>query len=273
MTPRRPDGQIDRGPDQSTRAAADLNQVQGLMGRQAAEGLCDLPSMLANQIVQVEGEGNAGRTAPVHQHLVKIREDPRMRNLAMRIAGDHDLAGDALQRAYFAVAQRKNLDEIENLWAYFRRVLIHEMYRERHQLGAALVDDFERVAEARQAVMGCGAASPPRVEAVVCLSLQAQSWLERLAEHRGALLAQVPARSADPVRYRAVIYSAAEQVLRDGINAEPSEADANPALQAAYPKYFDQPGASADTCYQRFCRARTDVRKLLQGVVRRDELS
>jgi DNA-directed RNA polymerase specialized sigma24 family protein len=206
------------------------------------------------------------------QQLVKIREDPRMRSLAVRIARDHDLADDALQRAYYAVVRRKKFDQIENLWAYFRRVLINEVHRERHQLGAALVDDFERVAEARQDATGYGPASPPCVEAAVCLSLQAQSWLKRFADRRDVLLAAVPARSDDPVYYRALIYSAAEQVLRDGIHGEPSEADGSHALRAAYPEYFDQLGASPATCYQRFCRARTDVRDLLKAVVSRDEL-
>ncbi len=208
-----------------------------------------------------------------HQQLVEIREDPRMRSLAIWYAGHPDLADDALQSAYYAVARLKNLDEIENLRAYFRKVLIREAYRERRQLGAALVDDFVRVAEARQDARGGEPASPPCVEAAVCMSLQAGSWLGRLANHRDVLLAAVPARSDDPSRYRAVIYRTAEQVLRDGINGEPSKADANAALRAAYPEYFDQPGASPGTCHQRFCRARADVRMLLKSVVSRDELS
>ncbi len=70
-----------------------------------------------------------------------------------------------------------------------------------------------------------------------------------------------------------MIYAAAEQVLRDAINEEPSEADTNDAFRAAYPEYFDQPGASANLSHQRFRRAREDVKALLQAVVSRDELS
>jgi hypothetical protein len=90
---------------------------------------------------------------------------------------------------------------------------------------------------------------------------------------RDRLRAEVPARSDDPVRYRAVVCDAAGQVLRDGINGESSEADTNPALRAAYPEYFDQPDASPNTLHQRFGRARTDVRSLLQAVMSRDELT
>jgi DNA-directed RNA polymerase specialized sigma24 family protein len=230
-------------------------------------------SYAASRSYHLPSIDTADSLTAAHQQLVTIREDPRMRSLAIWHAGHPDLADDALQSAYYAVARLKNLDEIENLRAYFRKVLIREVYRERGQLGATLVDNFVRMAEARQDAVGCDRASPPCVEAAVCLSLQAKSWLQRLADRRDILLAEVPARSDDPVRYRGVIFGAAEQVLRDGINAEPSEADANPALRVAYPEYFDQPDASRDTCNQRFCRARTDVRQLLQAVVSRDELS
>jgi hypothetical protein len=80
-------------------------------------------------------------------------------------------------------------------------------------------------------------------------------------------MAAVPARSDDPARYHTVIYAAAEQILRDGINGDASEADTNDALRVSYPEYFDQPGASRSACHQRFSRARTDVRELLRAIV------
>ena len=95
-----------------------------------------------------------------------------------------------------------------------------------------------------------------------------ESWLDRLHAQRACLKAAVPARSDDPVLYRALIYTSAEGVLRDGINAEPSDADSNDAFRAAYPEYFAQPGASANLLHQRFRRAREDVKALLQAVVR-----
>lgn len=208
-----------------------------------------------------------GLTA-VRQELVEIRQDPRIKRLALRYAGHPDLADDALQSAFYAVARLKNLAQIENLRAYFCRVLIREVHQARGQLGAAPVEDFACVAETRQDRM-----SPPSIEDAVCASLQARSWLERLVIERDALMAAVPARSDDPGRYRAVIFDSAEQVLRDGINGEFSEGGTNPAFRMAYPEYFDQPDASPNTSHQRFRRARVDLRALLQVVVSQDEIS
>ena len=211
--------------------------------------------------------------ADAHQQLAAIREDPRIKGFALQRAGHPDLADDALQSAYYAMARLENLEQIENLRAYFCKVLIRAMHRERGQLGAALVDDFARVAESRQGAVGCDPASSPCVETAVCTSLQAKSWLERIADNRDCLLATIPARFDDPHRYRGVIYAAADQVLRDSINAEPSDADTNEAFRAAYPEYFDQSAASPNTLHQRFRRARKDVKALLQAVIRRDELT
>jgi hypothetical protein len=211
--------------------------------------------------------------AAARQQLAEIREDPRIKGLALRHAGHPALAGDALQSAYYAVARLENLDQIKNLRAYFCKVLIREVHRERSQLGAALIDDFARVMETHQDDVGCHPTAPPSVDDAVCTSLQARVWLERFAARRDRLRADVPARSDDPGRYRAVVCDAARQVLGDGINGEPSDADSNDAFRAAYPEYFAQPDASADLLHQRFRRAREDVKALLQAVVSRDELT
>ncbi len=50
LTPLRPDGQIDYGPDRDARLAANLDQVQVLLGRQAADGSFDLLSLLARAV-------------------------------------------------------------------------------------------------------------------------------------------------------------------------------------------------------------------------------
>jgi DNA-directed RNA polymerase specialized sigma24 family protein len=211
--------------------------------------------------------------AAARQQLAEILEDPRIRGLAMRYAGHPALADDALQSTYYAVARLEHLGQIQNLRAYVCKALIREIHRERSQLGAIVIDDFARIADEHQDAAGCHPAAPPSVEDAVCTSAQAEAWLERFAAQRNYLRAGVPARSADPDRYRAVICDAAGQLLYDGINGEPSEADTNPALRAAYPEYFNQPDAEPNTLHQRFCRARTDVRALLQAVVRRDELT
>jgi DNA-directed RNA polymerase specialized sigma24 family protein len=211
--------------------------------------------------------------ATARQQLAEILEDPRIRGLALRYAGHPALADDALQSTYYAIARLEHLEQIQNLRAYVCKVLIREVHRERNQVGAALVEDFARVAEAHQDAVGCHPASPVSVDDAVCTTLQAEVWLERFAAQRDRLRAGVPARSDEPDRYRAVVCDAAGQVLHDGINGESSLADTNPALRAAYPEYFDQPDASPNTLHQRFRRARTDVRSLLQAVVSRDELT
>jgi DNA-directed RNA polymerase specialized sigma24 family protein len=206
---------------------------------------------------------------PAHQLLLAILQDPRIKRFALRYAGHLEIAEDALQSTYYAMARLKNLEQIDNLRAYVCKVLIHEVYRERGQLGAALVEDFASVAETCQDAVG----SAPSTQDLACNSLQAQAWLQRLADKRDHLVAAVPARSHDPSRYRAVIYAVAEQLLRDAINAETSEADANHAFQAAWLEYFGPAGAAANTCHQRFRRARTDVWAMLRAVVPRDELT
>lgn len=206
---------------------------------------------------------------PAHQRLLAILQDPWIKRFALRRAGHAEVAEDALQSAYYAMARLQNLEQIDNLHAYFCKVLVHQVYRERGQLGAALVEDFVSVAETRHDA----ADSRPSTEDAACSFLQVRAWLQQLADKRDRLIAAVPARSDDPARYRAVIYAAAKQVLRSVIDAEPSEADTNQAFQTAWPEYFGSPGAAPNTCHQRFRRARTDVRAMLQDVVPRDELT
>jgi hypothetical protein len=159
------------------------------------------------------------------------------------------------------------LDQIDNLKAYFCRVLVRAVHRERAQLGALLVEDFARVAEEREGARDSELVSPTGFEDAACASVQAWSWHNRLTDARDELMAAVPARSDNPARYRAVIYAAAEHILRCEIHGEPCDADSNDTFRASYPEFLDQPGASRDNCHQRFRRARMDVRALLRRVV------
>jgi DNA-directed RNA polymerase specialized sigma24 family protein len=223
----------------------------------------------------VHSTNRADPRETVLQRLAAVREDPRIEGFALRHAGHPHLAEDALQTAYCAVAQLEHPEQIENLRAYFCTVLIREVRRARGQLGAALVEDFDRVAEAHQNASGdrCHPAPPPATDELACRSAQGQIWLGRFAAQRDVLQAAVPARSDDPDRYRSVVTATAEHVLRDCSNGEQGDADSNDAFQAAFPEYFDEPGAPLNTLHQRFSRARADVRALLQGAVNRDELS
>jgi DNA-directed RNA polymerase specialized sigma24 family protein len=211
-----------------------------------------------------------GGSSDFQQELLVIRQDPQVRSLALKWANAPDLAEDILQATYCGLAALKHPECIDNLHAYFLRTLRNEASRLYAAKRTMSAEDPAGVLDSGTVVCGPPPARP--IDETVGLSLQAQSWLKRLAAGRDRLLANVPARSDDAARYRTLIYTTAEQVLRDAINAEPSDADANAALQAAWPEYFDPPGAARNTCHQRFRRARTDVRALLQAVVRRDDL-
>ena len=67
-----------------------------------------------------------------HDDLATIANDPEMRRLAIRRAGSHELAEDAMQETARAIAERKSPDAIENLRGFFYVALIREID---HQLG------------------------------------------------------------------------------------------------------------------------------------------
>ena len=223
-------------------------------------------SLRTTEVVRMYSIDPTGGLTDAHQRLVQVWADPQIKRLAQRHARDPQLADDALQSTYYALARLKHLDQIENMRAYFCRVLVQQVHRESAQLGAALVEDFAFVADVRGSVTDSGFASSTGFEDAACFSVQAWSWRKRLIRRRNELMARVPGRSDKPSRYRAVIYGTVEEILRAGISNEASEADRNEAFVAAYPEYFDQPGASRATCHQRFCRARMDIDGLLRAV-------
>jgi DNA-directed RNA polymerase specialized sigma24 family protein len=203
-----------------------------------------------------------GGSSDFQQELLALRQDPQVRRLAQRLAGDLDLAEDLIQTALYKLAALKHPKQIENVRAYYRQVLRNEatrLYALRQETSSEDLDSAP--------------APALPIDEKVCNSLQARSWLKRLADQRDLLLAAVPARSDDPARYQGLVYAVAEQVLKAGINGEPSEADSNDALRAAYRDYFDQQGIAVNTRHQRFCRTREDVKALLRSVVSRDELT
>jgi DNA-directed RNA polymerase specialized sigma24 family protein len=208
----------------------------------------------------------ADRLAAAHRRLLEIWQDPQVRGYARRCAGDRDVADDALQSTYYAVARLKHLVEIENLKAYFYRVLRREIVSERAELGAVLLEDFPRAAEYSQSDSRVPDESSEGFEDAACTSVQFWYLRKELIADRDKMLASVSARSADRSRYREVIYAAASQILSAGMKGEASEADSIEAFRESYPEYFAQSGVAANTCHQRFLRARADVRALLQAV-------
>lgn len=216
-----------------------------------------------------------GGSSDHQQRLLAIRQDPQVRVLARKWAGDSGLADDALQTAYYKVATVKDPKRIDNLYAYFLTVLRNEIKSlfVLRRAATPLENPEDALDRGQHGAVVCGPARSRPVDEMVCTAQLARSLRARLAVHRASLEAAVPARSDDPRRYRTVICNSAEQVLLDGLNGEPGDADSNGALRAAYPEYFAQPGASANLLHQRFRRAREDLKALLQSIVDRDELT
>jgi DNA-directed RNA polymerase specialized sigma24 family protein len=206
------------------------------------------------------------------RELLAIREDPTVKSLARRYAGDHDLAEDALAETGYAVGQM-DPETIRDLRAYFCTVLIRKARQLRNQLGATSVADPEVAGGARQRSVTPAGTVPSRpFDEVVGTRLMSDVWCRRLAARRERLRAAVPARSTDRERYRDAIVIAAEWVLRGCLAGDDSHADFNEALRAAYPEWFAEPGCRPNTYDQRFSRARADVREVLKAIVIKDEL-
>lgn len=209
---------------------------------------------------------------PDFQHeLLMVREDPKVKSLAWRRAGAHDLAEDALQAAYWAVAKVADPATIRDLRAYFCQVLLREIHHMRGQLRATLVADFISLADARQGRSGNLAASQPVAE-TVSTQLLTRDWLGSLAAEREKLASGVPRRSPDPGRYRDAIVAVAERVLGVAIFDVITDADWNAALGAAYPEWFAELGCAGNTRHQRFARARADIKGLLRTLISRHDL-
>jgi hypothetical protein len=203
--------------------------------------------------------------------LLTIRDDPRVKSLARARAGDLDLAEDALQEAYYAVARTAHPERIDDLRAYYCRVLLRMIYKLRGQLGVALVDDFAELADTCQ-LRAAGESAPPPFDETVCSNLLTRDRLRYLAAHRAALSRTVPGRSRDSARYREVIVTFAELVLRASATGGLSVADLNLALRSAYPQWFGDAGVAVGNIHQRCSRAQADIRVLLRSVIDRDEL-
>jgi DNA-directed RNA polymerase specialized sigma24 family protein len=203
--------------------------------------------------------------------LTSIWQDPEIWRLALRRAGDRYLAEDALQETYYAVARVSDPGRIENLRGYFCKVLVHKIYNLRSQFGPIPVEDPETLTGAGEGALSQATARPVDEQAV-WLQLTGE-WLKPFHSERARLAAMVPERSGNPERYQAVIVATAEKILQAACDGHVVPADANTALRAVYPEWFDESGCAQDTQYQRLSRARSDARALLVSLVRRDELS
>lgn len=205
------------------------------------------------------------------RQLDTIWGDPQIRRLARSRAGEPEIAEDALQEAYYAIARYGDPDKIEDLRRYFCRVLKNEIYRLLRQPTPTLVDNFENVADACQGNAG-GRPPPEPFDQTLCTQLLARTWLSFLAAHRAYFAREMPGRSPDPSRYRALIVALAERILVASLTGDISDADSNSALQAEYPEWFAEDGCETANAHQRFKRARDDVHGLLRRIISRADL-
>jgi len=222
-------------------------------------------------LYNTEWPGRSRVTPPsFYDELARIRQDPQIWRLALRRAGSRELAEDALQETYYSVARVKDPGHIENLRAFFCRALINQISHLRGQLNPVPVEDPEMLAATRQGNW-VHAAGGPVEETAVRLQLAA-TWRKRFRLERERLMALVPKRSSDPRRYREVIVATAAKILHAAVDGRVNWADSDDVLRAAYPDWFDEPGCTRDTYYQRLSRARREMQVLLMAVVGRDEL-
>ena len=90
---------------------------------------------------------------------------------------------------------------------------------------------------------------------------------------RDGLASLIPARSADPGRYRSAIAWAAKTIFALLVEGYVTAPDWNAILKTAYPQWCDEPGLAPDTRDQRLSRARKDVLSVLRSVLSRSELA
>jgi DNA-directed RNA polymerase specialized sigma24 family protein len=205
------------------------------------------------------------------RQLAVIREDPQIMRLALARARNRELAEDALQEAFCAMAARKDYRKITDLRRYFCRVLINEIYRLRRP-GTVSVGDIEEVAGGYQG-NASGQSPPPPFDETICAWLRAQAWLRKLTAQRDLYARTLPGRSPDPRRYRSTIVALAEATLGAVVTGDAGDTDFNSALRAGYPAWFAEDGCATANLYQRFKRARDDLSALLRLLVSPEDLS
>jgi hypothetical protein len=206
--------------------------------------------------------------------LAELVKDPAIRRLAERRAHSHELAEDALQDTFCAVARTQHPEAINDLRAFFCRSLIHQI---NHQLALSPpvpIEDIGAVSDRHQDLTSSSGTSPPTsVASEAQLDLLAEVAFTRLEREAGELMALIPARSSDPHHYRSSIFAAAETILRLLFEGFMTSADWNAVLKSKNPQWCEEPGLPQDLVHQRLSRARRDVQLLLRAILPRDEFA
>jgi DNA-directed RNA polymerase specialized sigma24 family protein len=202
--------------------------------------------------------------------LAELVEDPAIRRLAERRARSRELAEDALQDTFYAVARTQHPEAIEDLRAFFCKSLIRAIYRQLTLSAPIPAEDIAAIADSRQGLSSSGTPAPASVESEADLRLLAEAALIRLERDRAGLTAMIPGRSDDPRRYRRMIVAVTERILRLLFEGPVATADWNAVLRLAYPQLCDEPGLARDALHQRLSRARADIESLLRVILPRD---
>ncbi len=207
------------------------------------------------------------------EDLAELVQDPAIRALARRRARSRELAEDALQDTFYAVAQTGHPEAIEDLRAFFCKSLIRTIGRQLSLSGPMLTEDISATADRSQDLSLFAASPLASVESEAQLHILAEAVLTRLDRDRAELMTKVPGRSGDPRRYRYTIVDAAGTILRLLLRGPVTKVDWNAVLQAGYPQWCNEPGLPQETMYQRLSRARADVRGLLRVILPRDSIA
>jgi len=209
-----------------------------------------------------------------HDELARIARDPEIRRLAERRAASRELAEDALQETYYAVARTRSPEHIRDLRAFFCTSLIREINHQLVRPAPILTDDIGAISDRGQGRPSPFAgARPAPVESQAHLGILAEAVLKRLDGDWAQLFVLIPARSNDPRRYQVVILGTAKAVLWLLLEGYVTQADWSAILKRAYPQWCDEPGLAREAVDQRLSRARRDVQGLLRQMFSRDDLA
>lgn len=218
-----------------------------------------------------DGTAPSGDVQPPNfdERVAALCQDRDIRLFAIKYARDHQLAEDALQETYYAVARVRDPARIEDLRKYFCRALKNQIGRLTEQAGPPPTGDVDAVLGAKATGGRRPSARSSPCEERGVRTAQEATWLGLLRETSAV---SVPERSGNPERYQGVVAAIARWVLQALLAGEVSATDVNGLLISQYPEWFAATGSSPDTYHQRLSRARRDVFDLLASVVGRDEL-
>jgi hypothetical protein len=202
-----------------------------------------------------------------HDDLVRVVRDRAIYRLAVRRAGSHELAEDALQEVSSKLV-KMDLGPIDDVRAYFVRALVREIHRMRARPSEIPIEDFTAADEQRAAASR--RIPQDSVEHEAEIRRLAQTVLNQLNADN-ELAATVPGRSADPQQYRAAIITAAWAIFLMLLQGMAASADWNAALKSSY-SWFTEADLAPEVIYQRLSRGRLDVRTLLQRLVPQDQI-